>query len=181
VLKVARKFIFILGKTGNHYDAERFARICYQALTRHPLDPESFEAAEAAINLSSASCNLIQANSSESADIEEAEMLAIEGVRVIEELKGLDSADYGCSFSALVHVLFLKKDYGEDTEGLLEENLSDSIRHNGMDDGNTGSANDYLKRFHFDISDTLLSNDEKTKHLQLSQSHYKELSRISQK
>jgi hypothetical protein len=31
-----------------HYDAERLARVCYDSLTRLPLDPESFEAGKAA-------------------------------------------------------------------------------------------------------------------------------------
>jgi hypothetical protein len=66
----------LIGILSHYYDAERFARICYEALTRAPLDPDSFEAAEAAINLVNASCNLIKSNGPDSADKEEAEMLA---------------------------------------------------------------------------------------------------------
>jgi hypothetical protein len=72
--------IEILGLTGDYYDAERFARICYDALTRAPLDSNCYEAAEAARNLAEASCNLIRDIGPESADIDEAEMLARKAV-----------------------------------------------------------------------------------------------------
>jgi hypothetical protein len=82
VLEAGSRLIEILSRTGHHHDnVERFARICYECLTRTPLDPESFEAAEAAGNLSRASFDLIQANGPGSADIDEAEMLAKKAVR----------------------------------------------------------------------------------------------------
>jgi tetratricopeptide (TPR) repeat protein len=59
VLEAAGNLIETLFLTGDHYDAERFARICYQSLTRPPLDPESYEAAKAAGNLAQASFDLI--------------------------------------------------------------------------------------------------------------------------
>jgi hypothetical protein len=118
-------------------------------LTRPPLDPESFEAAKAATNLSCASINLINANGPESADIEEAKLLAREGVRTIKEIKGFDSPDYRWCFDNLLKVLFFKKDYGKESQSLLEDNLSDAIRHQGMDGKITYRANDYLRRFYF--------------------------------
>jgi hypothetical protein len=48
VLQAGSKLIEILGATGDDYNAERFARVCYDALTRPPLDPESYEAMNAA-------------------------------------------------------------------------------------------------------------------------------------
>jgi tetratricopeptide (TPR) repeat protein len=111
VLEAAGKLIMILGQTGDHYDAERFARICYETLTRAPLDRESFEAAKAATNLSCASINLIDANGPESADIEEAKLLARMAVRIIKKLKGFDSTEYAWSFGNLGEILFCKKDY----------------------------------------------------------------------
>jgi hypothetical protein len=69
LLKAASKLIEILDETGDYYDAERFVRICYEALSRQTLDPDSFEEANAAMNLPQTSCNLIRVNGSESADI----------------------------------------------------------------------------------------------------------------
>jgi hypothetical protein len=60
VLEAGGELIEILFETGDYYDAERFARVCYEALTRAPLDPNSFEAAIAARNLAIASCNLVK-------------------------------------------------------------------------------------------------------------------------
>jgi hypothetical protein len=88
VLQAAGKLIETLTAVGDFYDAERFARICYEGLTRPPLDPESYEAAEAASNLAFASHDLIKAYGPDGADIEEAEMLAKKSVRIIKKLKG---------------------------------------------------------------------------------------------
>jgi hypothetical protein len=45
--EAAEKLNMILNLTDNDYDAERFARICYESLTHPPLNPESFKAAKA--------------------------------------------------------------------------------------------------------------------------------------
>jgi hypothetical protein len=82
VLRAADELIGVLATTGHYYDAERFARVCYDSLTHTPLDPDSFEAGKAAANLSRASCDLIKANGPEAADIEEAETLAKKAIRI---------------------------------------------------------------------------------------------------
>jgi tetratricopeptide (TPR) repeat protein len=80
VLEIGGNLIEILIATGELYDAERFARVCYDSLTRVPLDPDSYEAANAARNLTEVSCDLIRANGLDSVNIEEAEMLARKAV-----------------------------------------------------------------------------------------------------
>jgi hypothetical protein len=60
VLEAAGQLIGTLLNLGDFYNAERFARICYDALIRPPLDPKSYEAAKAAGNLANASRFLIQ-------------------------------------------------------------------------------------------------------------------------
>lgn len=99
-----------LNQTGDYYDAERFAQVCYDSFTCAPLDPNSYEAAIAASNLPCASINLIKANGPESADIEEAEMLVRKAVRIVKELKGHGSAEMINIFRTLIYVLFWKKD-----------------------------------------------------------------------
>jgi hypothetical protein len=89
VLEAGGKLIEILVLTGDFYDAERFARVCYEALTRAPLDPDSFEAANAAKNLVNSSYLLIETNGPESANIDEAEMLARKAVSIMKNLKVL--------------------------------------------------------------------------------------------
>jgi hypothetical protein len=86
VLEAGGQFIEILNLTGDYYDAECFARVCYDILTRSPLDPDSLEAANAASNLANESVNLINKNGPENADIEESEMLARKAARIIKEL-----------------------------------------------------------------------------------------------
>jgi hypothetical protein len=93
--------------TGDYYDAERFARVCYGSLTGPHLDPECCEADRAACSLALATHKLIKANGLECADIEEAEMLARKAVRIMKELKGHDSNSLIWTFSALSNVLKL--------------------------------------------------------------------------
>jgi hypothetical protein len=88
VLEAAGNLIETLNRLGNYCDEERYARVCYDSLTRPLLNPESVEAANAAINLAQASYNLVQENGLSIPDIEEAEMLAKEVVRIIKSLNG---------------------------------------------------------------------------------------------
>jgi tetratricopeptide (TPR) repeat protein len=106
VLVAGGQLIEALNMTEDYYDAERFARFCYDGLTRPPLDPDSYEAAQASINLSFACCNLNKRDGPESADIEEAEMLASKGISIIKEVKGPGCYDMRWSFSALIKVIF---------------------------------------------------------------------------
>jgi tetratricopeptide (TPR) repeat protein len=139
VLKAGGNLIEILCMTGDFYDAERFARM-YDALTRLPLDPESFEAVGAGDRLAFASCLLIKANGPESADIDEAEMLARKAVRIVKELKGPGSESMRYNFNVLVEVLALKEDYSDTTKDLLEVYLSDAIRSKGRNGRIIGHA-----------------------------------------
>jgi hypothetical protein len=45
VLEAGGLLIDTLCRSGDFYDAERFARVCYDSLTRPPLDPEAYEVA----------------------------------------------------------------------------------------------------------------------------------------
>jgi tetratricopeptide (TPR) repeat protein len=177
VLEAGGHLITILGRTGDFYDAERFARICYEGLTRHPLNPDSCEAAKAAGDLSEASINMIEAKGPESADIIEAEMLARKAVRIMKELKGCGSLEFLNAFNSLSKVIMLKKDFSDESKSLLEENLSDSIRCQGIDGRNTGHANSHLGFFYMKFSITLSCNDAR-RHLELSEPYMCETVRI---
>jgi tetratricopeptide (TPR) repeat protein len=181
VLEAGGKLIEILNKTEDYYDAERFARVCYDGLTRPPLDPDSYEAADAAKNLAEASCNLIMKNGPEAADIEEAEMLARKAVRIIKHLQGAGNEELSMSLDTLVNILLLKKDFSNETRILLEEHLSDAITYQGKDGKNAAIAYYNLGRFHFEIGQTLTIKTEMIMNLELSKSFFKESSRLSMK
>jgi tetratricopeptide (TPR) repeat protein len=178
VLEAGGYLIEILNETGNYYDAERFARVCYEALTRAPLDPDSFEAANAASNLADASRNLINENGPLSADIKEAEILARKAVRIVRELKGPFSFEMRNAFRSLVNVIFLKGDFTNETKSVLEDFLSDAIRHEGVDGKSTGCGNGHLGLFYFNLAVTISVDNTKRRHLLIAQSYYKETSRI---
>jgi hypothetical protein len=181
VLDAAGELIRALGMTGDHHDAERFARICYDSLTRPHLDPESYEAAKAAGNLAGASYNLIKANGPDSADIEEAEMLATTAVRIIKALKGPSDSYLKLIFGYLMNIKYSRKDYGDDTKSLLEDNLSDAIIIEGVDGKRTATANEYLGHPYHTIALSLLSNKTKMENFKVSYSHFNEVLRINTK
>jgi tetratricopeptide (TPR) repeat protein len=185
VLEAGGRLIEILNKTGNYYDAERFARICYESLTRVPLDPDSYEAAAAARNLAEASFNLFPESvdiDPESADIDEAEILARKAVRIVKELKGPGSDKMIPVFQTLIKILFEKKNFTDETKNLLTNFLSDAIRYQGVDGQNTGHANFNLGIFHQKITPSLSYNIEEWKDsLRLAESYFKEASRIFMK
>jgi hypothetical protein len=131
----------------------------------------SYAVAEAAINLSNASCFLNEANGPGSTDIEEADMLAKMGVRIMKELKGPTNEKYRWSFHASTRVKIFQGDFSDESKSLLGYFLNDAIQHQGMDGRITGHANEYLGRFHCTIIDTLLSNDAIRDHFQLSDTY----------
>jgi tetratricopeptide (TPR) repeat protein len=170
VLEAGRQLVEILSVIGDYYDSERFARVCYESQTRAPFDPESLQAAFAASNLAIASCNLIKSEGPESADIEEALMLARKAVYIMKKLG--DPGDDGVrwSFGNLVIVIFQKGDFGHETMKLFEDFLSDAIK-NREDDANISAANSHLGSLHYAL---YLRDIEKVEHLLLSESYCKE-------
>jgi hypothetical protein len=144
VLEAGGKLIEMLNATGDFYDAERFARVCYEALTRGPLDPDCFEAARAAMNLANASCNLIIKNGPESADFDEAEMLARKAVRIVKELKGPGSNKMIIASQILFEVTLMKRNFIDETKNLLEDYFNDTVSYDEVDGESTGCANHHL-------------------------------------
>lgn len=83
VLDAGEWLVEILLQTHNFYDAERYARISYECLTR-PVDNESIQIVDAAASLASASLQLLKENSVEGCDIVEVEMLSRKTLRIAE-------------------------------------------------------------------------------------------------
>lgn len=82
VLEAAGNLIDILCSSKDYYDAERFARICYDSLTRPHLHPDSYEAAKAAGTLARVIFEMINKDDPDSAKLQESEMLARMAIRI---------------------------------------------------------------------------------------------------
>jgi tetratricopeptide (TPR) repeat protein len=166
VLEAGGKLVEILTSKGKYYDAERFARVVYESTT--PMDPDAL--ARAACNLS----RLIFRNVSESADIEEAEMLARKSVQIMIDFKGPAHEDMILCFKNLVDVLKYQKKRTE-TYSLLENCQRDAIRYQGRDNKSTGHAYQQLGNFHKEIATMTITDDDDAivKHCEISESYYK--------
>jgi hypothetical protein len=116
------------------------------------------------MNLADASCNLINKNGPENADnadIDEAEMLARKAVRIIKELKGPVDDEMSHAFPSLLSVLFIKGDFTDQTNNLLEDYLSNAVRYEGVDAESNGHDLHHLGHFNYLISEIVSCNDEK--------------------
>lgn len=123
------------------------------------MDPESYQAAEAALHLAIASYGCV-ANGLVSANIdiiEEVDMLAKKSIRIMKKLKGHLSDEVLLGLDTLITVVFTKN-YHE-TKCIFEDHLSDAIRYQGIDGEITGYAHFHLGRLHMQISCALTCND----------------------
>lgn len=75
VLKADARLISVLIHLRENYDAERYARICFECLTR-PVSKEDDAVAEAAEQLAEITWILMQENGLKTGDIVESEILA---------------------------------------------------------------------------------------------------------
>jgi hypothetical protein len=85
------------------------------------------------------------------------------------------------SFCVLINIIFLKRDFTDETKNLLEDFFSDTIRLEESDGKNTGHANDYLGRLHQMIAIESSCNETMRDHIQLAESYSKEALRIFMK
>jgi hypothetical protein len=90
VLKAATFLINVLIQTEEYEDAERYARITYECLTR-PVDTESEEVANAAESLANVTYLLIHRKGVKDGDIVEAEMLSRKSLRIKEKIYGANN------------------------------------------------------------------------------------------
>jgi hypothetical protein len=108
-------------------------------------------------------------------------MLVRKASRIMKELKGPGSNEVVKPFQTLVNIMTMKKDFTNEIRSILEDFLSDVIRYQGVDCVGTAYAKSHLGHFHYLISDMSFCADEKRNYLQLVESYYKEVSRISAK
>jgi hypothetical protein len=181
VLEAGGQLVQSLVYTGDHDDAddaERFARICYESLIRPPLDPESYEAAGAALNLAIALCQYIKNGTNLDVNtIIDANLLAKKSVHIMRKIKGPLSGEVKAGLNVLVDNLLVANE-GEETSILLNDFLNDAINFEGRDGENAGFAHCHLGYFHYRISHLFICIEAKRNRLQLSEFHFKEALRI---
>lgn len=137
----------VLKINNNTYSGERYARICYECLTR-PVDTESQEVTESALSLAILTYKLIEqqnvAVASDIGSLSEAEMLVGKSIVIFERIYGRDE-DIHCymGLSSLSDTLSLKGD--QDDEVLLERCLASNIK---SDSSCVPSSTASLARFH---------------------------------
>lgn len=158
VLEAANSLITLLIATNEYYDAERYARISYECLTR-PIDTECLEIGNAAESLARVSYELIVQNGPESGDIVETEMLARKAIRIRGRILGRNHPDLTRIFLTLSNILKMKGNCYKERRGLLEQALSIEIKQEGVDSKNAHSANFILGQFHLDLSTEIPPGD----------------------
>jgi tetratricopeptide (TPR) repeat protein len=121
VLEAANHLIKILIQTEEYYDAERYAIICYECLTR-PVDTESDEVAFAAEALARINHELVARN--KGGDHEKAEYLCRKSLRIWESLYEPDVFPIGIALDTLSDILILKENHDDEVKDLLERLLA---------------------------------------------------------
>lgn len=120
VLRVASNLIAFLNITSEYYDAEGYARICYECLTR-PVNSESEEIAEAAVLLASVSFHLCQQQGiKEGEDIAEAEFLARKSLCILQRINGpADNVHFANAIGTLADILQWIGNQDNEVQGYL--------------------------------------------------------------
>jgi hypothetical protein len=182
VLEVANSLIKILIRTEEYFDAERFARICYECLTR-PIDTESNEVGFAAEALATVTHRLLLQNGSSSSfgNIEEVEMLARKALKIKERIHGQNHYFTSSILYLISNILRLKKSREDEVLDLLDRSLAMSIKHVGVDHENVANYSLVLAEFHGHIGDELPDRKAKIGHYRLAKRHCKEAVRIETK
>jgi tetratricopeptide (TPR) repeat protein len=176
VLTAANRMIEILITLEEYEDAERYARISYECLTR-PTDTESEEVADAAMTLASVTYNLICCG--KDGNMAEAEMLARKSLRITQKNHGCDTS----SVKIILSNILSKKDGDHDCErkSLLEQCLASYIKAQGVDGIFVARVNNGLAKVHFSMAANLPPGDARIEQMHVAGSYIEEAVRISTK
>jgi hypothetical protein len=178
VLTAANYLINVLILTEEFEDAERYARISYECLTRS-VDSECEEIANASESLANVTFELICRKGVEGGDIMEAEMLCRKALRIKEKIHG---ANQGMTVNTRVHlsnILSVRGIHDNERERLLQQCLAINIRVFGINGSDTAMITKGLENLHSGIATNLPPGDEKTEQLRISYSYHKEVLRIN--
>eukprot|EP00596_Hydrurales_sp_CCMP1899_P008816 CAMPEP_0119035960 /NCGR_PEP_ID=MMETSP1177-20130426/3285_1 /TAXON_ID=2985 /ORGANISM="Ochromonas sp, Strain CCMP1899" /LENGTH=354 /DNA_ID=CAMNT_0006994951 /DNA_START=669 /DNA_END=1733 /DNA_ORIENTATION=- len=185
VLKTANLLVKTLIVLKEYYDAQRFASICYEILTR-PIDTESDEVADAAYSLARVSFYLIRDQDAERGgeamerDLKFMEMLLRKAIRIKERING--SHDMGTAevLIVLVEILqYLDINRNDELEEVMEKMLFIGINDPNGNDILTCFFNNQLAEHHTNIAIDLPHGDARIKRFDLALNYCKEAARIN--
>lgn len=152
VLAAANQMIQNLIDLKEFGDAERYARISYDCLTR-PVDTESIGVAHAAMALADVTYKLICESKQEGWNMLEAEMLARKAIRIYEKIYGHDNLAYqATAFQVLSKILTSIGNHDIEAKDLFEKALSIYVDSEGTNGHNVAIMNYQLGLFHLKMA-----------------------------
>jgi tetratricopeptide (TPR) repeat protein len=179
VLEAANRMISVLTVLEEYEDAERYARICYECCTR-PIDTESEEVADAAVELAHVTSKLIL--NGKDGDIVEAEMLARKSLRIMQKIYGSNTSNTCPDKITLSNILSAKcGNHENERKSLLEQCLASYVKLQAGDGNFVARANDGLAKVHYRIASKLPPGDAKIEQFHIAATYSKEYVRISSK
>jgi hypothetical protein len=176
VQEAAGVLINILISKSDLFDAERYAQVTYGNLRdkKNGIDQESEAVATGAYNLA----NVIYR---QKGDLIKAEELSRESLRIESLINDSNHYNVGRACSLLSSILMGQGQLGDETRGLNELYLANSIRNGGPDGVNTASGNFNLGIFYCKLAEVQTTVDLKQKQLLLGKDYYEESHRIKSK
>jgi hypothetical protein len=117
VLRSANKLVEVLISTKEYYDAERYARVCYECLTR-PIDLEDNAVSLAAESLEKVTLSLIRQNGEKGGDINEVESLLRKSLCIKNKIFGHNHCETGETLASLSDLLAYKGNHDDEVKDL---------------------------------------------------------------
>jgi tetratricopeptide (TPR) repeat protein len=173
VQEAAGVLINILISKGDLFDSERYAQVTYGNLRdkKNGIDQESEAVAEGAYNLA-------RVIHEQRGDFIKAEELARDSLRITSLVKGSNHSRVGRACSLLANILTGQGQLGDETRGLYERSLANSIQIEGPDGPNTASVNSNLGLFYCQLAEVQTTVDLEQKQLLLAKAYFEESHRI---
>jgi tetratricopeptide (TPR) repeat protein len=158
---------------GNYFDAERFASLTLESLKdpRNKINQVSDKVAEGCFNLGNVLMEL--------KDLDKAEQLVRESLRIRVLLHGNNHSSTGHVCGLLASILQLQGNLSDETEKLYERALAICVVNEGSMGLNTSLRNADLGRFYSELLDTDLTPEKEKECVRLSTFYYKEYLRTS--
>jgi hypothetical protein len=176
VQEAAGVLINILIRKGDLFDGERYAQVTYGNLRdkKNGIDQESEAVADGAYNLA----NVIFR---QDGDLIKAEELARESLRIISLVEDSNHYRVGNTCNLLANILRRQGQLGDETRGLYERCLANSIRNEGPEGLNTAVGNTNLGLYYDQLAGVQTTVALKQRQLLLAKAYFEESYRIGLK
>lgn len=178
VLTAANLMIDCLNSMGRCKEAEGFARISYECLTR-PVDNESEEVADAARSLADNIDAVLRSGGD--GDIVEAEMLSRKALRIMTGIHGSNHFVTSSVKIELSNILGHSSNSNDERKALLEQTLPSFIKLQGNNGDFVAKVNNGLGNVHNDIANTLPPGPARNEQHHIALKYFEESLRIATK